>query len=108
MDPVKLYHPDGRSYFVDTKAEEVQLRAQGYTDEPPAERTDEELAADHESVDVTVNPPAPVVDIQHPENYTVEQLAGFVKEHPELGAAVAKAEQARPKDERRSTVLALG
>ena len=88
MDPVKLYRvSDGAEYVVDTMPEKVQLLSSGYSETPPAPE------------DVV-----PVVDVQHPENHSVEDVTKFVAAHPELKDTVVAAEAARG-DKARKTIV---
>lgn len=85
MDPVQLYSPEGVAYTADTPAVLVQLRSAGYTEKEP------------ENV-------VPQVDIQHPENHSVQDVQAFIAANPTLEPAVVEAEKARGDKARKSIV----
>jgi Mg2+ and Co2+ transporter CorA len=89
MDPVMLYRvSDGAQYLVDTPAEKVTLLSAGYSETPPAPE------------DVV-----PVVDVQHPENHSVQDVEKFLSVHPELTETVVEAEK---KGKNRATIVGSG
>ena len=90
MDPVTFYTNDGREYTADTPAEIVQLRSQGLSETPPSQ--DEVV---------------PQVDVQHPENHSVEDVQKFLAVNPTLTETVVEAEKARG-DKARKTIVGEG
>lgn len=77
----ELYSPDGRKVEVNQPITVVNLKARGYSENPPSE------------IPVSTDPVEGTVTFD-PAEHTVEEVRAFITEHPDLADQVLAAEAA--------------